>query len=136
MMADTLRDEENVIRFIRGYTASHKYAPRWEDVREGLGFKSKGAVNQVLLRLKSKGLIHWDTRATRTLVVVGDAPAPPAPEATSDAPEVARLLGLIRAYRDELQLRARRTPLPGCTLLCDVARDLSGLIKEYEGGYL
>jgi SOS-response transcriptional repressor LexA len=56
--------------FILQFWARAGYAPSYEDIRLGIGVKSKSSVHSLLSRMSSRGLITMLPRKARSIKVV------------------------------------------------------------------
>lgn len=59
----------DVLRFVAGFLASHRYSPTVREIGAGLGIRSTNGVNELLEQLVRKGLAERTPRTQRTLFV-------------------------------------------------------------------
>ena len=58
------------LKFISAYWAENDYAPSYDDIREGLGAKSKGTVSELVSKLEARGYIERTPNLARSIRVV------------------------------------------------------------------
>lgn len=90
-MALTRRQYE-VLAFVRQFIQEQGFSPSYEEIANGLQISSLATVHKHLLSLEEKGLIRRAYNRSRSIDLVGPAPAPAAPVATvSELPLVGRI---------------------------------------------
>src|ERR1700730_8926397 len=88
--------QRDILQFIRQFQAERGVAPTHREICDHFGFSSYGTVFKHLSLLEKKGLIRRDSNQKGRVGVSGEAPAPPAAEASArDLP----LFGYIAAGR-------------------------------------
>jgi repressor LexA len=70
-MAKPTDRQLDVLRFVAGHIAAHRYAPSIREICEGLGVSSGNGISQHLDYLEQKGLIGRTPKVSRGLWVTG-----------------------------------------------------------------
>lgn len=60
---------ERIVFFIIEYRKANGYSPTWEEIRVGVGLKSKSTVGYHMQNLRSDGQVSYENGLPRTLVV-------------------------------------------------------------------
>ena len=69
------------LKFILAYWAEHEYAPSYDDIKVGLGAKSKGTVSALVTKLEERGYIERTPNLARSIRVLPSRQPPDAPGA-------------------------------------------------------
>ena len=64
--------EEKVLNYIKKYHEEHSLMPTVREIRDGVGLKSTGSVQYVLIRLREQGLITEANNKSRSCKIVND----------------------------------------------------------------
>jgi len=69
--APLTRKQAALLAFIREFRATHdNRSPTVDEIREGMGFKSKGSVHGALKRMRARGAITWKTHVANSIQLV------------------------------------------------------------------
>ena len=68
-MQDLTDRQREVLNCIREYFDRHQYAPTVREIGRRLGINSPNGVRGHLLALRRKGLLDWQPKEARTLVL-------------------------------------------------------------------
>lgn len=77
--------QKQCLDFIRDALGTRGVAPSYDEIRDGIGSKSKGEVGRLLDQLRDRGFITWRPRRARTILLTGKSVEP----MPSDLPMVA-----------------------------------------------
>ena len=83
------KKQRYVIDYISSFQELHGYSPSYEEIAEGLGYRSKGTVHKHLKNLLEKGMITKEWNKSRSIDIV--------PETGDDRAVNLPLLGLVAA---------------------------------------
>ncbi|MFC3768307.1 hypothetical protein [Paenibacillus sp. GCM10012303] len=64
-------NQQKTLDFIRDFIYKNNYSPTFDEIARGIGLRSRSVVYERLLRLQDKGLVDWDTGASRTIRLIG-----------------------------------------------------------------
>lgn len=64
------------LRFISTFWAEKDYAPSYDEIRKGLGVKSKGSVSELVAKLEERGYIERMPNLARSIRVCRRADTP------------------------------------------------------------
>jgi SOS-response transcriptional repressor LexA len=62
--------QRDTLQVISTYIAEHGCSPSYEDIRIGLGIKSKGRVHAIAAEMKRRGLIDFDHGHSRSIRIL------------------------------------------------------------------
>ena len=69
------------LKFITAYWAERDYAPSYDEIKDGLGAKSKGTVSALVTKLEERGYIERTPNLDRSIRVLPSRQPPAAPGA-------------------------------------------------------
>jgi SOS-response transcriptional repressor LexA len=61
--------EAYILHYIRNFIARKRYSPTFEEIREGVGLKSKHTVYQHMQALRDKGILDYIDKSPRTITL-------------------------------------------------------------------
>jgi len=64
-----VRLDEEILTFLREYTATHGYSPSIRDIQEGLSLGSIDTIHRRLRHLRAHDRVEWQPNRARTLRV-------------------------------------------------------------------
>jgi len=80
------RRQHECLSFITGYIHENGYPPSFDNIKDGMGLRSKSGVHRLLGGLEARGLIRRLPNRSRSIMLATDAPfhvfLPPAIEQT------------------------------------------------------
>ncbi len=79
--------QKMVLEFIKSYWAENGYAPSYDNIKDGLGAKSKSSIAALIDRLERRGYITRIPRIARSIRVTKDGKA--VTQGSAQSPETA-----------------------------------------------
>ncbi len=110
------KKQRHVIDYISSFQELHGYSPSYEEIAEGLGYRSKGTVHKHLKNLLEKGVITKEWNKSRSIDIV--------PETGDDRAVNLPLFGLVAAGEP---IEA----IPNSTETISVPADMIGIGNHY-----
>jgi repressor LexA len=64
------KNQAAMLQYIRRYIREHGYSPSYEEMKDGIGIKSKSGVSRIVIALAERGFINRLPNRARAIEVV------------------------------------------------------------------